>query len=282
MQSFKLTYHAGRYGLDDTGSIKIVHRYSNDWGVLQMEDPAGLNYVTAVTSNGTPLELDYHPYGHVRPWYRVLRVFVTGGYLSEGDTITVTFGDRTGGSPGLQLQTFCESDFEFKVLADVCATGHYVPIVETPSIAIVPGKAYCWKAVLPSLRRPGETFQFGIKAEDVWGNPTHQAGETLHFKCSLPVRGLPDESEGAELEIETNHVGARLNLGDIGMEDVVLDAGGLYRKIRVFRLPETNPVREMRSSVRIPVQGDRDNPIWVRVTTEDGFLAWSSPVFVYR
>ena len=66
------------------------------------------------------------------------------------------------------------------------------------------------------------------------------------------------------------------------MEDVVLDAGGLDRKIRVFRLPETNPVREMRSSVRIPVQGDRDNPIWVRVTTEDGFLAWSSPVFVYR
>ncbi len=91
-----------------------------------------------------------------------------------------------------------------------------------------------------------------------------------------------DESEGAELEIETNHVGARLNLGEIGMEDVVLDAGGLDRKIRVFRLPETNPVREMRSSVRVPVQGDGDNPIWVRVTTEDGFLAWSSPVFVYR
>jgi len=191
LQSFTLTYHAGRYGLDDTGSIKIVHRYSNDWGVLQTDDPTGLNYVTAVSSNGTPLELDYHPYGHVRPWYRVLRVFVTGGYLSEGDTITITFGDRTGGSPGLQLQTFCESDFEFKVLADVCATGHYVPVVETPSIAIVPGKPHCWKAVLPSLRRPGETFQFGVKAEDIWGNPTDQAGETLQFKSNLPVTGLP-------------------------------------------------------------------------------------------
>ena len=66
LQAFTLTYHAGRYGLDDTGSIKTVHRYSNDWGVLQMDDPTAANYVTVRSSDGTPLELDYHPYGHVR------------------------------------------------------------------------------------------------------------------------------------------------------------------------------------------------------------------------
>ena len=192
LQTFTLTYHTGRYGLDDTGSIKVVHRYSNDWGQLQTDKPADYNYVTATSSNGTPLEVDYHPYGHVRPWYRVLRVFVTGGYLSEGDTITIVFGDRSKGSPGLKLQTFCESDFEFKVLADVCATGHYVPIVDTPSIAIVPGKPEFWKAVLPSLRKPGETFHFGIKAEDKWGNPSDQAEAELTFSCSLPVNGLPN------------------------------------------------------------------------------------------
>ena len=192
LQTFTLTYHAGRYGLDDTGSIKVVHRYSNDWGYLQTSDPTACNYVTASSSNGTPLELEYHPYGHVRPWYRVLRVFVTGGYLSEGDTIMIVFGDRSGGSPGLQLQTFCESDFEFKVLADVCATGHYVPVAETPSIAIVSGKPVTWKAVLPSLRRPGEQFHFGIKAEDLWGNPSDQADGQLRFQANLPVQGLPD------------------------------------------------------------------------------------------
>jgi hypothetical protein len=25
-----------------------------------------------------------------------------------------------------------------------------------------------------------------------------------------------------------------------------------------------------------------DNPIWVSVYTEDGFQAWSSPIFAYR
>ncbi len=192
LQTFELTYHAGRYGLDDTGSIKIVHRYSTDWGQLQMHDPSDFNYVTARSSNGTPLQLEYHPYGHQRPWYRVLRVFVTGGYISEGDTIRITFGDRSGGSPGLKLQTFCESDFEFKVLADVCATGHYIPVVDIPSIAIVPGKAALWRAVLPSLRKPEESFHLGIKAEDIWGNPTHQASGELVLECNLDVIGLPE------------------------------------------------------------------------------------------
>ena len=33
LQTFELTYTAGRFGLDDTGSIKIVHRYSNRLGL---------------------------------------------------------------------------------------------------------------------------------------------------------------------------------------------------------------------------------------------------------
>ena len=90
-----------------------------------------------------------------------------GGYLSEGDTITIIFGDRSGGSPGMKLQTFCEPGFEFNVLADVCAVGHYFPLPETPHISIVPGEVHEWKAVLPSLRRIGEPFRLGLKAEDL-------------------------------------------------------------------------------------------------------------------
>ncbi len=193
LQTFSLTYTAGRFGLDDTGSIKIVHRYSNDWGWLQTEDPAAVNYVSASASNGSRLHLVYENGGEQRPWYRSLTVMVRGDGLYEGDRITIVFGDRAGGSPGLKLQTFCESGFEFKVLADVCATGHYMPVPDTPAIEIVPGPAHAWKAVLPSLRRPGEPFRLGIKAEDLWGNPTAQARARLRLRASLPVAGLPDE-----------------------------------------------------------------------------------------
>lgn len=191
LQTFSLVYTAGRFGLDDTGSIKIVHRYSNDWGYLQMDDPQGVNYVTATASNGSHLRLTYQAGGEQRPWYRSLTVMVAGDGLYEGDTITIVFGDISRGSPGLKLQTFCESGFEFKVLADVCATGHFLAIPDTPVISIVPGPPATWKAVLPSLRRPGDVFRLGIKAEDLWGNPTGQAHETLTLTPSMPVDGLP-------------------------------------------------------------------------------------------
>lgn len=191
LQSFVLTYTVGRFGLDDTGGIKIVHRYSNDWGGLQFSDPTAVNYVSATASNGSTLLLAYQEGTEQRPWYRTLSVTVRGPGLYEGDTINVVFGDRTGGSPGLKLQTFCESGFEFKVIADVCATGHFVPIANTPSIAIVPGPPRTWKAVLPSLRRPEERFHFGIKAEDLWGNPSDQVDQALILSASVPVIGLP-------------------------------------------------------------------------------------------
>lgn len=191
LQTFTLVYTVGRFGLDDTGAIKVVHRYPNDWGRLQVDDPEAFNYVTAETSNETPLRLKYEPDGEQRPWYRSLLVDVKGGCLREGDTITIIFGDRSGGSPGLRLQTFCESGFEFKVLADVCATGLFLPIPDAPSISIVPGPSAAWKAVLPSLRRPGEIFRLGIKAEDLWGNPTDQAHAHLSVSATMSVEGLP-------------------------------------------------------------------------------------------
>ena len=192
LQTFKLVYTVGRYGIDDTGGIRVVFRFMGDWGDLQTHNPSAYNYVTAEASvPGSRITLHYGKTVHQRPWFRALTAKLHGGYLREGDTITITFGDTSKGSPGLQMQTFVESGFEFKVLADVCAVGHYVPLPETPYISIVPGAAHTWRAVLPSLRRPGESFRLGLKAEDAWGNPTDLAEGELTLEPSVPVKGLP-------------------------------------------------------------------------------------------
>lgn len=191
LQRFELTYNCGRYGLDDTGSIRIVFRFTADGGPLQWDDPTGINYVTASSSNGVPLRLHFDSNGHQRPWYQALTVTVTRGYLREGDSITVVYGDTSEGSPGLRLQSLCETAFTWRVLADVCATGHYVPVTQSPAIRIVPGPPALWKAVIPTLRRPGETFRLGIKAEDAYGNPSDQVDTELRLVASVPVNGLP-------------------------------------------------------------------------------------------
>jgi len=192
LHSFELTYTCGRYGLDDTGSIRIVFRFTADGGALQMDNPAALNYVTATSSNGVPLTLRFDVNGHQRPWYQALTITITRGYLREGDSITVVYGDTRHGSPGLRLQSLCETAFTWRVFADVCATGHYVPIVHSPSIRIVPGPPAVWKAVLPSLRRPGEPFRLGIKAEDSYGNPSDQVDAEIRLRPSTAIEGLPE------------------------------------------------------------------------------------------
>lgn len=192
VQTFSLTYTVGRYGIDDTGSIRVVFRFMGDWGDLQTSDPKAYNYVTASCSTESRISLQYAKTGHQRPWFRCLTARLHGGYLKEGDTITIVFGDASQGSPGMKMQSFCEAGFEFKVLADVCAVGHYIPLPETPYISIVAGPSAVWKAVLPTARKPLEKFQLGLKAEDHWGNPTPLAEGRFTLESNVNIHGLPD------------------------------------------------------------------------------------------
>ena len=194
--SLTLTYTAGYFGIDDTGSLKIVMRFASDIGKPQFTQPAAPNYVTVEASNGAILDVRYDPKMNVRPWDKTLYVKVVRGFLREGDRIVVRFGDRRQGSPGMRMQTFCEATFEFKVLVDAFAAYKYVELPQSPEIAIVPGPPAKWKAVLPTLRRTGEPFRLCIVAEDRWGNPTDQSQARLALRASSGrIAGLPAEIE---------------------------------------------------------------------------------------
>lgn len=191
-QTFRLTYTAGPYGIDDSGSIKVAFRYASDQGKPQFADPAAPNYTTVVASNGAVLEYRYDVKQNIRPWDQVVYIKVVKNYLSAGDTITITFGDRSGGSPGMRIQTFVERHFEFRVLVDPIAIYHYVLLPEQPAIEIIPGPPSRWVAVLPTLRRVGEVFTLKLRADDVWGNPSDQVDQVVRLRPSRPVGNLPD------------------------------------------------------------------------------------------
>jgi hypothetical protein len=191
-QSFTLTYTAGYFGIDDTGSIKIVHRFASDMGRPQWDDPKGENYTTVEASNGAVLEVRYDPKLNIRPWDKTLMIRVMRGFLREGDTITVRFGDSRQGSPGMRVQTFVEPSFEFRVLVDAFATCDYTELPVQPTISIVAGAPTGWKAILPTLRRCGDAFRLGLKGEDQWGNPSDQVEGTFRLRASKPISGLPE------------------------------------------------------------------------------------------
>jgi hypothetical protein len=200
--SLALTYTAGYFGIDDTGSLKIVHRFASDMGKMQFNDPKGWNYVTAEASNGAVLELRYDQKGNIRPWDKTLSIRVQRGFLREGDTIVVRIGDTREGSPGIRIQTFTEPTFEFKVLVDAFATYNFIELPIQPTIPVVAGPPVLYKAILPTQRRVGDVFALGFKGEDKWGNPSHRVQGRFALHASLSVKGLPafiEMREGAAM-----------------------------------------------------------------------------------
>ena len=194
-QSFTLTYTAGRFGIDDSGSLRIVWRFATDQTNPQFDDPKAPGFTEVFASNNAVLEARFDPKGNIRPWDRTLQIKVVKGFMKEGDTITVRFGVTDHGSPGMRLQTFCENRFEFRVLVDPIATYNFQTLLEQPAISIVPGAPETWVAVVPSTIARGEPFSLKIKSEDSWGNPTNKAAMTLLPKASQPVENLPETLE---------------------------------------------------------------------------------------
>lgn len=247
-QSFTLTYTAGYFGIDDTGSLKICWRFATDMGKPQFDDPAAPNYTTAEASNGAVLELRFDQKGNYRPWDKTLLIRVQRGFLREGDTIIIRYGDPRQGSPGLRVQTCCEETFEFKVLVDAFATYHYVELPQSPVVAVVSGPPVLWKAVLPTMRCVGDPVRLGIKAEDRWGNPSNQVDRTVRLRASGGIAGLP-----AEIRVRPGEFARTI-------EGLTASAAGDWRvellDEQAAVLATTNPLRVVATADLLPYWGD--------------------------
>ena len=234
-QSFTLIYTAGRFGIDDTGSIKIGFRFATDFGPVQFSDPKAAGYTSVEASNGATLEARWEFKRNIRPWSRSLYIGVVKDFLAPGDTIAIRFGDRRHGSPGIRMQTYCETEFEFHVLVDAIATYDYVALPESPRIQIVPGPGVRWFAILPTLIRAGEPFRLALKVDDKWGNPSDRVARELRLESAAPIAGLPPR--------------LRLSGGQFGaiVENLRIDAPGEHT-VRVIdesgvEVARSNPLR---------------------------------------
>src|SRR6516165_10666794 len=185
-----LIYAAGKFGIDDTGMIKISWRTTSDMGKPQFDKPDAPNFTTVEASNGAKLEIWFDRL-NIRPYANTLLIRIGRGYLRAGDTLTIRLGDQRQGSPGFRLQTNCEERVELRTSVDAFATYEFTELPEQPAFALVAGPAASWKAVWPSLALVGEPFRLAVLAEDMWGNPTTQAEQALTLLPSRKVAGLP-------------------------------------------------------------------------------------------
>ncbi|HEX9469206.1 MAG TPA: DUF3604 domain-containing protein [Bradyrhizobium sp.] len=237
-----LTYTAGKFGIDDSGDLKIVWRGTSDMGKPQFTEPAAANYTTVEASNGAVLQCRVDR-NFTRPWVNALSIRVGRGFLRSGETITIRLGDTRQGSPGLRLQTNVEPTFEFKVLVDAFATYQFTELPRSPEIALVAGPAARWKALAPSQNIVGEPFRLCIVAEDRWGNPTATGVGPLKFKTTSPIGGLPDAAltprEDGTFIVEGLVARAP---GDVGIE-ILDERGQLLCRSTPLRVVASSPYR---------------------------------------
>lgn len=193
MVTLTLTYTVGRFGIDDGGSIRIARRSVCDSERPQLRDPQASGYTTVATTGDVRLIARYDDRGHIRPWRGALQIDVRDGSLREGDTITVIFGDRSGGGPGIRMQTFREAEHIFKVLVDCFGTGRFEEIEESPCIRVIGGPADEIQVAAPSDAVAGTPIPVTVRGLDTWGNRSDGYRGRVSFSSSDPDASLPGE-----------------------------------------------------------------------------------------
>ncbi len=93
--------------------------------------------------------------------------------------------------------------------------------------------------------------------------------------CTFGVKG-PAQS----IRIETEHASFYAALAEVRSESIVVDAGGLNRRIELSRAPAIGSALNAKASFEDsqPLMGEI--AYWVRVTQTDRERVWSSPVYV--
>ena len=220
----RLTYTVGTLGMAEGGGILV--RGARRTGI-QAEDAAGRNYVTVESSNPDATLTSTEPWGDWLGMHfgnrggqaragvpcAVLQFRLSGASLEEGDTITITYGDTSGGGPGFALQETSNDQVILHLYADIEGTGDLFRPA-WPSFEVLGRDEVRYvNAVAPSIVAPGEPFTLAVRAEDRLKNLS--SGVTPALQVLLdgePFRTIEAGSPAISL-----------------LENVSLAAPGVYR-----------------------------------------------------
>ena len=203
-----LRYIAGSAGLARGGTLTIWTDSDSDWAKPQVEDPTADGYLNLVPPIGCAASIH-------TPDHKSFVITLMSGKLSEGDSIDIILGDRSGGGGGLRAQTFYEPRRNFlcevnpsgsgpdtwtpmgaetrsdsfkaeqvgqqdtNFVTQGSATGSATPAV----LRISGGDASELSAIAPSDIELGSGFALQLKASDIWGNPAEKYRGTVEIKA---------------------------------------------------------------------------------------------------
>ena len=174
-------YTVGTMPMADGGGIVV--RGVGRRGAVQTNDPTKRNYVTVTSSNPSA------KFTRTRPWANWASFQLRGGIvpfrlsgtsLEEGETITITYGDTSGGGPGLRLQEASNDQVIPQFFVDLEGKGDMLTPTWTSFEVLGRGEVRYVNAIAPSIVQPDEPFTLAVRSEDRSKNLSTAATPTLY------------------------------------------------------------------------------------------------------
>ena len=168
------TYTVGAKDVAPGGGFIVARQFMADFGAFQTDDETAANYITVASSNpNARFSKSALPMSGMHGGFRgatdSLVFRLTSGRLTEGDTVTITYGDTTGGGPGLLMPDFSSDRMPLPLYVDFDGSNLPVSLPIQP-IVVVGGAVAGVHGFAPSVVAAGEAFELAVRAEDRYAN----------------------------------------------------------------------------------------------------------------
>jgi hypothetical protein len=222
------TWTVGSRPLVAGGKVVIGRQLATDQAGFQADDPAGDNYVSIRASDpAARFRVTKAAIPGIHGAYRgspppVAFELEPGAVLDRGETVTVVYGDRRGGSRGFHVQTFATDELLLPLYLDLDGSGLELS-PRWPHLAVVGGGASGVVALAPSVVAVGEAFDLVLRTEDArWSRAT---GRIPGYQVKLRDRVMARVPAGGAAV--TRVAGLHLDAPGTYRFEVVADADGI-------------------------------------------------------
>jgi hypothetical protein len=138
------TYFTGDFGLKKNGTLQLLTPII--WSLPQSADPTADGYTVCELGDMGKLVIEEHIPDNTL-------TITLARDVNPGETITVIYGDKSGGGGGIRLTNFPWNDFSFPFIIDYDGTGKQIAKLLSNPINIHAGKASRVRIFVPAAVR---------------------------------------------------------------------------------------------------------------------------------
>lgn len=204
--TLRQTWTVGTHPVETGGGLWIARHFNANFGTFQTRDPAAAGYITVSTSDDdADLVVDSimasGPHGGFRAPQPAITFTLAAGRLDPGATVTVTYGDTSGGGPGLMMPSTSGARMPLPLYVDLDGSREWRPLPLQPFV--VRGTAVAGvHGFAPSIVEPGERFELSVRAEDRFFNRAVGSIPAIEVLVNGEVRARTPAGEEAITVLE--------------------------------------------------------------------------------